>query len=147
MLVIQLHPKRDLESLRRNGVRIAVVSTRHLPASTLSPNIKSNNMLPYIAAKLEAKRLGVFEGILLSQEGYLAEGTVSNLFWVKKNIVYTPALSVGILPGVMRKHVIREFQKAGRKVVEGFFKPVVLQSADEVFITNSGIGKVRAKLK
>ena len=43
---------------------------------------------------------------MLSEDGYVAEGIVSNLFFVKNDTLYTPSLDTGILPGITRAHVI-----------------------------------------
>lgn len=99
--------------------------------------LKSHHFLNNILAKREiGNRLDV-EGIFLTAEGDLAEGVVSNLFWVKDHTVFTPSIKTGILNGITRQFVIQLVRQRGMKVEEGFFKPEALNGADELFITNS----------
>ena len=77
------------------------------------------------------------EGIFLNRDGQVAEGIVSNIFWVKDGVVYTPAPSVGILNGVTRQFVIALLERLHIPIKEGAYPLSHLQEADEVFITNS----------
>jgi len=77
------------------------------------------------------------EGIFLTDKGYVAEGVTSNVFWVKNNVLYTPALQTGILNGITRQFVMNLAEKAGMVVEEGLYKRYVLEEADEIFVTNS----------
>ncbi|WP_059103603.1 aminodeoxychorismate lyase [Shouchella shacheensis] len=98
---------------------------------------KSHHFMNNALAKQELFHDPQAEGIFLTKDGYLAEGIVSNLFWVKEGTVYTPSLSTGILNGVTRKFVIRLLEEQGTPVVEGLFTRTELNAADEVFVTNS----------
>lgn len=77
------------------------------------------------------------EGLMLTQEGHLAEGMVSNLFFVKERTVYTPELSTGILPGITREAVLEVCQELNVQVNEGRFTWEQLRCADEIFMTSS----------
>ncbi len=125
------------EILYEKGVDIAVVKTRKTPATSLDPQIKSLNYLNPLLAKMESQKMGVFEGILLNQEGYLCEGTVSNLFLVKKGHLWTPAPSCGILEGITRQTVLELAQKSGILVKEENLRPEEIFWADECFLTNT----------
>ncbi|NOY54225.1 MAG: aminodeoxychorismate lyase [Deltaproteobacteria bacterium] len=119
------------------GVTIAVVSVRKNLTSALDAGIKSTNFLNNILAKIEAKNAAAMEGVLLNQDGFLTEGTVSNLFFVSHNILCTPSTECGILEGITRK-VILELAREEKIVVhEGTFPPEALSNADEVFLTNT----------
>jgi len=125
------------EDLYRHGIKAAVVSTRRIPASALNPEIKSLNFLNNIMARMEAKHANASEAIMLSTEGYVAEGTVSNIFIVKDGVVKTPPLSVGILNGVTRSLVIGLAQKNNIPLTEQQFQPEELYAADECFVTST----------
>ncbi len=125
------------EILYEKGVDIAVVKTRKTPATSLDPQIKSLNYLNPLLAKMEAQKMGVFEGILLNQEGYLCEGTVSNLFLVKQGHLLTPAPFCGILEGITRQTVLELAQKSGIPVKEENLRPEEIFGADECFLTNT----------
>lgn len=63
--------------------------------------LKSHHYLNNILAKREIGDHPECEGIFLTEDGYLAEGIVSNLFWIKDQKLYTPALETGILDGIL----------------------------------------------
>jgi branched-chain amino acid aminotransferase len=121
----------------QEGVKIAVVETRRNHPETLNPAIKSTNFLNNIFAKMEAKRAGAFEGIMLNHANFIAEGTISNIFMVKDGVLTTPPLIAGILEGVTRDLVLRLAENLGITVYEELFTEAALSDADEVFITNT----------
>lgn len=102
-----------------------------------SLRFKSHNYLNNTLAKLEVGNDPTVEGLFLTQDGYLCEGIVSNLFWVSKGRLFTPALSTGILGGITRQHVLALADKLGIEHQEGLFPKDELFLADEVFLTNS----------
>ncbi|RRJ63085.1 4-amino-4-deoxychorismate lyase [Paenibacillus oralis] len=77
------------------------------------------------------------EGLLLTAEGWLAEGIVSNLFFVQNGKLYTPDIGTGILPGITRAVVLELTVEGGLEREEGFYAWDRLLEADEVFVTNS----------
>lgn len=77
------------------------------------------------------------EGLMLTREGYIAEGIVSNLFFVKKGRLHTPTLDTGILPGITRAFVLELATEIGIEVEEGTYTLGDLQQADEIFLTGS----------
>ncbi|WP_270182885.1 aminodeoxychorismate lyase [Alkalihalobacillus sp. CinArs1] len=99
--------------------------------------LKSHHYLNNILAKREIGNDPKTEGIFLTEEGYVAEGIVSNLFWVKGDTLFTPSLGTGILNGITRQYVIRTAEKLRISVEEGYYKKECLLDADEVFVTNS----------
>lgn len=99
--------------------------------------IKSANFLTHILAKGEATDAGVDEAVMLNYDGLVTEATVSNIFLLKGNTLFTPSLESGILPGVTRKAVMEIAGKTGLNVVEGEIRPEELYVADEAFLTNS----------
>lgn len=125
------------DSLYQSGIRAVVANTRRIPASALNPAVKSLNYLNNIMARLEATRLNAAEAILLNMEGYVAEGTVSNIFMVKDGIVKTPPLSAGILNGVTRSLVTGLLKKNNIPLIEQAFYPDGLYTADECFVTST----------
>lgn len=136
-LVLLLHPARPLEKLWKTGVSIGIPRVRRNHPACLDPRIKSNNSLNTILAKMEAQKMGVFEAVLLNLEGYLTEGTTSNIFFVKKNVIYTPGLSCGLLEGVTRAAVIKFARRARYRVLEGRYTLADLRKADEIFLTST----------
>jgi 4-amino-4-deoxychorismate lyase len=99
--------------------------------------LKSHHYLNNIFGKREIGNDPNIEGIFLNEAGFVAEGIVSNIFWVKNDIVYTPSLDTGILNGITRQFVLTLLSALGIKCEEGLYKLNELEQADEIFLTNS----------
>lgn len=123
------------EPIRKEKRGVILSLRRNSPEGAL--RLKSHHYLNNILAKREVGNDPAIEGIFLSQQGVLAEGIVSNLFWVKEGVLYTPSLSTGILNGITRQYIMRAAQKLGVSIIEGSFEEEELFKADEVFVTNS----------
>jgi 4-amino-4-deoxychorismate lyase len=108
---------------------------RNTPESAF--RLKSHHYLNNIVAKREIGAENEVEGVFLNEKGYLAEGIVSNIFWVKKGIIFTPSIQTGILNGITRQFVIQLATTHGILVEEGEFLLDDLREADEMFMTNS----------
>jgi 4-amino-4-deoxychorismate lyase len=108
-----------------------------------SVRLKSHHYLNNLLGKRELAKYADAEGIFLTREGYVSEGIVSNIFWVKNNTLYTPSISTGILNGVTRQYVIHLASLLGVKVEEGTFTKEELLRSEEVFVTNSTQEMVR----
>ena len=121
----------------QKGVSIAIVNTRRNYKKALDPKIKSLNFLNNVLAKRESIEKGVYEAVMLNHRGHIAEGTISNIFFVKDNVLCTPATGVGILDGITRRLILDAASELGIKVNEGRFRPEDLYNADEVFISNT----------
>ena len=120
------------------GVSAAIVQVRRNARAALDPAMKSISFLNNVMAKLEAKKTGASEGLFLTLEGFLCEGTTSNLFWVRGGKLETPSPAAGLLEGITREVVIALAREKGLPVEEGFYEPDALLGAEEAFLTNSG---------
>lgn len=139
-LAMMLHPTRPVEMWRRRGISIAIVNVRRMHPKCLDPQIKSNNSLNTILARMEADRWKAFEAILLNLDGFLAEGTTTNLFFARRGILYTPSLDCGLLEGVTRGAVIRLARRLKISLREGRYTPRDLERADEIFLVSTTLG-------
>jgi 4-amino-4-deoxychorismate lyase len=99
--------------------------------------LKSHHYLNNILGKREIGNHPRIEGIFLNEKGFIAEGIVSNIFWVKNGTVYTPSVETGILNGVTRQFIIAMLSALQIRYEEGFYSLYELEEADEVFLTNS----------
>ena len=99
--------------------------------------LKSHHYLNNILAKREIGNRLNCEGIFLTAEGYLAEGVVSNLFWMKDQVLFTPTIQTGILNGITRQFILYLARRNGIEIQEGFYSLDQALEADEVFVTNS----------
>ncbi|MBI5198992.1 MAG: branched-chain-amino-acid transaminase [Nitrospirae bacterium] len=137
IVIITKRFKEYPEEIYKKGVRVSIVKTRRNAPEALNPKIKSLNFLNNILAKIEAKEAGVYEAVMLNYRGYLAEGTITNIFFVKDGSLFTPSVEAGILDGITRKLIMKVAKGNGVKVEEGLYTPESLYGADEAFITNT----------
>ncbi len=130
------------------------------------PDIKTTQLLPNVLAKTIANKQGAYESIFIDDEGYVTEGSSSNIWIINnKNEIITRNIDGKILSGITRK-TVAEFAKLNDlKVLEKKFskedmfkaKEVFLTSAssfvtpineiDEVKVNNGNIGQLSVKLK
>lgn len=103
--------------------------------------LKSLHYMNNILAKRElagyVSAAGGAEGLMLTDKGFIAEGIVSNIFYIKDGVLHTPDIDTGILPGITREMVLELAPEAGLRLEEGFYRWEQLVTADEVFLTNS----------
>jgi branched-chain amino acid aminotransferase len=131
----------SVEQLRQ-GVSLRVVSRLRNAKAALDPAMKSGNYLNSLLAYLEAKQnqaegTAFFDALLCDAQGFLTEGTTFNVFYIRRGILATPPLGIGILPGITRQKVLSLAQGLGLLVREVRFTPEYLQAADEVFLTST----------
>ena len=107
-------------------------------AAAADPSLKSISFLNNILGKLEAKKRGAFEGLFLNSEGYLSEGTVSNLFMIQEGKLKTPSAVSGILKGITRGVVLELADRMKIEAEEGLYRAEDLFAAEEGFLTNTG---------
>jgi branched-chain amino acid aminotransferase len=119
----------------RSGIRVKISTWQRIGPNVIPHVAKATGVyLNSMLAVAEANRAGYEEAILLTQEGYIADGSGENIFIVKNGVIYTPDLSASILPGITRDALIQIAQDLGYRVVE---KPLIrtdLYLADEVFM-------------
>lgn len=133
------YKKNDYE----NGFSIIVSEMKRNPYSHMT-YLKSLNYYDNIIERKEAKDKGYDEALFLNTEEFVSEGSISNIFYIKDNIIYTPSVSCGLLEGVVRNFLIHNIKEY--KICEIKFNLDHLLSADGVFLTNSlmGVMKVRS---
>lgn len=128
--------------LGREALEIGVdvcVSTWHRHAPDTMPALAkaSGNYLNSQLIKLEAKANNYAEGIALTHNGLLSEGSGENLFVVRSGKIHTPPIESAILPGITRDSIIRLARELGIEVVEQPLPREILYIADEVFFTGT----------
>jgi branched-chain amino acid aminotransferase len=130
----QLDPPPDVFA---NGVRVALVPIVRNHPGSVSPLIKSNNLLNNALAMQEAFRRGGYEGIMRNYKGELAECTQSNLFIVKGGAALTPPIDAGLLAGITRAFLFEVGAEIGVPVHEAVLRDADLFGADECFLTST----------
>jgi branched-chain amino acid aminotransferase len=122
------------EGLER-GVRAKVSSWKRIGPNTIPHVAKATGIyLNSMLAVLEATRGGYDEAILLTDDGFVADGSGENIFLVKDEILSTPDLSASILPGITRQTIIEIAHALGYAVHERQVIRSDLYVADEVFM-------------
>lgn len=126
------------DAQRRQGVRLAVSQLRGFSPDTLDPRYKCLSRMHFQLASLEARAAGYDHLIWLNSQGYVAEGPASNIFMVKKGVLYTPADEV--LHGITRRSFLELAERAAVPVTVGQITVYDLSIADEVFTTSTAGG-------
>lgn len=130
---IQLYPQACYDE----GIAVITASVRRTPAQCLDPRIKSLNYLNNIMAKVEAIHAGCLEALMLNTEGYVAECTGDNVFYIKNQQLMTPESADGALEGVTRNTVIEAAGDIGVPVVCRATTLYDIYTADECFLTGT----------
>jgi len=119
------------------GIRTKISSFTRMGVNSFMTKAKiSGNYVNSIFAKVEATRLGFDEGLLLDNEGYIAEGSGENIFIVRNNVIKTPPLT-SVLEGLTRNCIIQIAKDENYSVVEERFTRDELYISDEVFLTGT----------
>jgi branched-chain amino acid aminotransferase len=124
------------------GLELVTSSLRRPPIDVLDPRVKSLNYLNNALAKLEARKRGADDALLLNQRGTIAEAAVANLFAFRRGELLTPPTTDGALDGITRRTVLELASEAGITAREASLGVYDLITSDEVFITGSGAGLV-----
>ena len=119
------------------GVRLSTAVAKRWTLRAQDPQIKSSMYMSGVLAALDERRPAPHEFIFLNEAGYVAEGSVSNLFIVKAKRLLTPAARSGILRGVTRGIVIDLAKKRGLGVAETLFTRHDVYGAEECFMANT----------
>ncbi len=130
---ITLYP----EEMYRNGLTVVTCATRRIPHGALSPMVKSLNYLNNVLAKIESQQAGAGEGLMLNEQGFVAECTGDNIFIVKNGKIATPPVSSGALAGITREVVFEMAAEAGLTISEPNMTRYDIYTADECFLTGT----------
>lgn len=118
------------------SIGLALCETR-LSHQPLLAGIKHLNQLERILARRELRENALNEGLMLDMNGSVIEGTMSNLFIVKKGVLMTPKLNNCGVSGVIRQFLIRQAGVDGIEFQRTELSLECIKNADEIFMTNS----------
>lgn len=119
------------------GLKLKVSNIKRNPFSHFT-YIKSLNYIDNMLERELAQKEGFDEVLFLNIEDKLAEGSASNIFFIKNNKLYTPSLSCGILNGIIRDWVVNNYD-----VIEGNYSLEDLLTSEGAFLTNSLMGIIK----
>jgi branched-subunit amino acid aminotransferase/4-amino-4-deoxychorismate lyase len=127
---------RDVDPWPHPGIKVTVEARAKVSSSELE-QLKSTNRLRNVLAREAAVRAGAWEALLMTEEGDLTEGTVSNLFCVLDGAILTPPVGRGLLPGIVRAELLAELSARGEHFSERQLGLAEIGRASEVFLTNT----------
>jgi branched-chain amino acid aminotransferase len=130
---ITLYPN----EMYKSGLQVVTCATRRIPHGALSPMVKSLNYLNNVLAKIEAQQAGAGEGLMLNEQGLVAECTGDNIFTVKNGEINTPPISSGALAGITRQVVFEMAAEFGVRISEPDMTRYDIFTADECFLTGT----------
>ena len=99
--------------------------------------MKSGNYLNSLLAYLDAATGGYDDALLCNADGHVTEGTTFNVGYIRRGIIATSPLNIGILDGITRRALLGYAHKLGIPVRETRFPKERLYEADEVFVTST----------
>lgn len=103
----------------------------------LDPAMKSGNYLNSLLAYLEASAREFDDAILCNFEDHVTEGTTFNVGYIRRGILATPPLDVGILDGITRRRLFDVCGELGLPYREVRFPRERMFEADEVFLCST----------
>ena len=132
---LALYPQEMYET----GLTMVTVSTRLPSPQIIDPRIKcTGKYANNIQAKMEANRFGAGEGLMLTQQGYVAECTGDNIFVIKDGLVKTPPSYACGLEGITRNTALALARGNGIETLETMMTQYDVYNADECFLTGTG---------
>jgi branched-subunit amino acid aminotransferase/4-amino-4-deoxychorismate lyase len=133
VLVESLPP--ELEETRARGIRMISLTLGQEPS--LLGGVKSTSYALNMVAVDEAKRRGDDDAVFLGPKGVVLEGPTTNIWWRRGDVLYTPALELGILQGVTRGALTGLAVALGYEVEVGVYPLADLVAAQEAFTSSS----------
>ncbi|WP_413284102.1 aminodeoxychorismate lyase [Vibrio sp. MA40-2] len=124
---------------QKEGIQLGVCKLK-LGLMPLLAGHKHNNRLEQVLLKQELEQSGLQDGVVMDINNHVIETTMANLFWIKQGVLYTPSLNSCGVAGIIRKTVLSHAKRLNIATVVDEFYFEHLQSAQEVFMTNSILG-------
>ena len=137
--------ERELPLINEDIVKIIFLAEHKYPILRFNPLYKSLFYAGNLLAIRDAQKQGAFEPILYNKDSIITEGAMRNIFFIKKDIIHTPSVDLGILEGITRRHIINIAQTLGYKVDHSHIDYSIIDNMDEAFITSTGIGILPCK--
>lgn len=111
------------------------IAASTLTLDRLIPNVKTTARSEFLLAGMAARQRQVDDIIFIGKNGRVREGTTSNVFIVKQEVICTPTAR-NIMPGLTRARVIALARSLGLRVRVANFSTKTLHSSDEIFLTS-----------
>ncbi|MCP3673344.1 MAG: aminodeoxychorismate lyase [Gammaproteobacteria bacterium] len=134
-----------IEQYKQSGINCRICQQPIHPNPSLA-GIKHCNRLEQVLARNEWHDDQYQEGLMLDPDGNVIEGTMSNLFLIKDQQLFTPNLAFVGVNGIIRKAIIDIAKRLQIPLLVSSISVQDLLTADALFITNSVISIWRINL-
>jgi branched-subunit amino acid aminotransferase/4-amino-4-deoxychorismate lyase len=131
-------PLQETTAGKDSGVQLALAPFQRFSRSPLV-RFKTTSYLENIFVFDWARREGFFDALFTNEHGEITEGSISNVFFLSKEHIFTPPTDAGLLPGITRKQIIQMAGTLGLSLAESTLRPSDLSRFDGAFVTNSVI--------
>lgn len=122
------------QNIYNRGFKLCYSEVLRNPTSSFT-FYKTLNYGDSILEKRKCNKKGCDEPIFFNYKNEICEGATSNIFFVNKGCIITPAVSCGLLAGIMREYLIKKYD-----IIEETIKLESISNFDECFVTNSLMG-------
>lgn len=137
--LLSVHPA-DSFPLEMPAPKRVRFSDQRLSINPSLAGVKHMNRLEQILARMEWEDPGIFESLMLDTEGFVVEGTMTNLFFFDGHKLLTPLLDRCGVQGVMRDLLMGMARRNGLQIEELRIEPHQIWKSHEMFLTNSVLG-------
>ncbi len=133
-LTMSIRPTGNVNTrLWQEGVKVTLIPDERW----LRCDIKSLNLLGNILGKQQAKEAGCYEGVMVRDQ-HITEGTSSNFFVVKDDVIWTHPATNLILNGITRKIILEKLaQELELTILEKPFDINFIKGASEAFLSGT----------
>jgi branched-chain amino acid aminotransferase len=122
---------------KMRGIRLDMAEYRRPDPATAPCQSKAAGLYMICTiSKHRAERKGYADALMLDFEGFVAECTGANVFFIRDGAIHTPVAD-RFLDGITRRTVIELAKRQGFEVIERRIRPEELVSFNECFITGS----------
>jgi len=124
-----------LDALRARG--LALVTMRSGAVPSLLAGVKATSYAANMAAVAYAESQGADDALFLGEGETVLELTTANIWWREGETLFTPAIAMGVLPGVTRGAIAEVARTAGYRIQEGSFTLPALLRSEEAFVSSA----------
>jgi branched-chain amino acid aminotransferase len=125
---------------RPDGIHACFSSWRRVSDNMIPPRGKlAGSYVNSAIAKTDAVLAGFDEALMLNDAGHVCEGSVENIFIVRRGQVLTPPITDDVLEGITRATIMQLARELGHTVVERSIDRTEVYLADEAFFCGTGV--------
>ena len=133
---------REIKSIDHEPVKVIFLNEWDFPILRFKNSIKINSYAGNIKALITAKKKNAFDAVFFNRNKQVTEATMRNIFFIKNDLIITPPLSLGILPGITRNLILELCIEHGYDYKEKIIKFDEISDMDEAFLTSSSYGVI-----